>query len=253
MCTLVVLRRPGHAWPVLLAANRDEMITRPWRPPGRHWPDRADVVAGQDLEAGGTWLGRNDSGVVAGVLNRPGALGPAAGRRSRGELVLEALDHADARTAARALADLDGRAYRPFNLAVADNREAFWLKLERGARAVACDRVPDGLSMITSHDLNDTACPRIERHLPRLRAAPAPDPDAGDWTAWQALLRESTPPGAALTIRGADGFGTMSSSLIALPAADRPQAAPVWLFAEGPPDAAPHRAIVDRGGPRRRE
>ena len=36
MCTLVILRRPEHRWPVLIAANRDEMIERPWQAPGRH-------------------------------------------------------------------------------------------------------------------------------------------------------------------------------------------------------------------------
>ncbi len=45
MCILVTLRRPGHKWPLILGANRDEIVTRPWAPPGRHWPDRPDVVA----------------------------------------------------------------------------------------------------------------------------------------------------------------------------------------------------------------
>ena len=96
MCTLVILRRPEDAWPVVIGANRDEMIDRPAKPPGRHWPDRPEVVAGLDIEAGGSWLGVNDWGVAAAVLNRHGSLGPASGLRSRGELVLEALDHADA-------------------------------------------------------------------------------------------------------------------------------------------------------------
>ena len=51
-----------------LAANRDEMADRPWHPPGRHWPERPQVVAGQDQLAGGSWLGLNDAGVVAAVL-----------------------------------------------------------------------------------------------------------------------------------------------------------------------------------------
>ena len=100
MCTVVVLRRPADSWPLILAANRDEMRDRPWHPPGRHWPDRPEVVAGRDALAGGSWLGLNDQGVVAGVLNRYGSLGPQDGMRSRGELVLEALDHADAARAA---------------------------------------------------------------------------------------------------------------------------------------------------------
>ena len=57
---------------MLIAANRDEMRGRPWSPPGRHWPQRPGIVAGQDREAGGTWLGANDAGVVAAVLNRVG-------------------------------------------------------------------------------------------------------------------------------------------------------------------------------------
>src|SRR5205085_12253931 len=107
MCTLVILRRPEHAWPVIIGANRDEMIDRPARPPARHWPDRAEVVGGLDELAGGSWLGLNDWGVAAAVLNRHGSLGPAAGRRSRGELLLEALDHADAVSAAAAPGHLE--------------------------------------------------------------------------------------------------------------------------------------------------
>ena len=238
MCTLILLRRPGHRWPLLIAANRDETVGRPWRAPGRHWPDRPDAVGGKDLEAGGSWLGRNDSGVVAGVLNRPGALGPAPGKRSRGELVLQALDHRDAAAAAEALSVVDGRAYRPFNLVVADARRAFWIALRSGGRATCRRVVPEGLSMITSHDLNDPTCPRIRRNLHRFRAAPAPDPDAGDWSVWPEILAESEPEGGGLTIRR-DGFGTLSSSLMALPGAG-PAREPVWLFAAGPPDRARH-------------
>ncbi|HEY9537725.1 MAG TPA: NRDE family protein, partial [Kiloniellaceae bacterium] len=166
MCTLVILRRPGHPWPVILAANRDEMVDRPWAAPGRHWPDRPEVVAGLDRSAGGSWLGLNDHGVVAAILNRRGSLGPAPGKRSRGELVLEALDHADALTAAEALAELDPRAYRSFNLVVADNRDAYWLcnRGEPDSRVVEVMPVPAGLSMLTAYDLNDPASPRDARH-----------------------------------------------------------------------------------------
>ena len=178
MCTVVFLRRPGHAWPMVIAANRDEMADRPWRPPARHWPDRPEVVAGLDELAGGTWLGINDHGVVAGILNRPGTLGPAAGLRSRGELPLEALDHADADAAAAALRALDARAWRPFNMFVADNRDAFWIRSlgHQGDGRVAAHPLPPGLSMLTAHDLNDAESARIRHHLPRFRAAPPPDP-----------------------------------------------------------------------------
>lgn len=178
---------------MILAANRDEMIDRPWRPPGRHWPDRADVVAGRDELAFGTWLGINDTGVVAAIMNREGSLGPDPDKRSRGELVLEALDHAEAAAAAAALGDLDGRAWRPFNLVVADCREAFFVRHHGGAKPEV-RALAEGLSMITSHDPNDRASARIEHYLDRFIAAAPPDPDADDWAAWQTLLADTAPP-----------------------------------------------------------
>lgn len=260
MCTVVLLRRPGHDWPLLMAANRDEMADRPWSPPGRHWPDRADVVAGRDDLAGGTWQGVNDSGVAAAILNRFRTLGPQQGKRSRGELVLEALDHADAADAAEALAALDPDAYRPFNMVIADNRDAFWVRhAGPPARRVEVLPVPVGLSMLTAFDLDDAeADPRIALHRPRFLAAPPPDPETESWDAWKALLasRDAGPAdaqaavkrGAAMCFQLESGFGTRSSSLIALPSPERamlrPAAGgPVWLFAAGPPDRAPYAPV----------
>jgi uncharacterized protein with NRDE domain len=251
MCTVVMLRRPDHDWPLLLAANRDEMADRPWLPPGRHWPDRPRVRAGQDTLAGGTWLGLNDAGVVAGVLNRPGSLGPAPGMRSRGELPLEALDHADAATAAKALCHIEPRSYRTFNLVIADARAAFWIRSveDGGEPRISMAPVPAGLSMITAQDMNDDRSDRISHYRPLFEKAPAPDPESGDWSAWQALLAsKESAPGAqyegSMNIVTPHGFGTCSSSLVALPKAGRDGVKPVFLFAAGPPDQAPFEPVA---------
>ncbi|MEC7489216.1 MAG: NRDE family protein, partial [Pseudomonadota bacterium] len=163
MCTVIMLRQPGADWPLLIATNRDEMGDRQWDSPGRHWPDRENIVAGVDRLAGGSWLGLNDEGVVACILNRHDSLGPDPMCRSRGEIVLEALDHADAIDAAEALTTLDGRSYRSFNLIVADNRDAFWLKSLglKGGGKIEKKSIPEGLSMLTAFDLNDLSSPRI--------------------------------------------------------------------------------------------
>lgn len=256
MCTLILLRRPWHDWPLIVAANRDEMSDRPSRPPGRHWPDRPDALGGLDELSGGSWLGLNDHGVLAAVLNRRGSLGPAPGKRSRGELVLEALDHADAAAAAWALADLDPLAYRSFNLVIADNRDAFWLRhLGDEAEGIEVMRLPPGLSMLTAFDRNDPVSPRIRSFLPRFEAAPPPDPVSGDWSAWQALLaarsEEVGSEEAAMTVVRPGGFGTVSSSLVALPSAEkrfaRPPVRPVWLFAPGRPGEVDYREVGEVG------
>ncbi|HET6520577.1 MAG TPA: NRDE family protein [Geminicoccaceae bacterium] len=243
MCTVVILRRPGDPWPLLLAANRDELADRPWRAPGRHWPDRPEVTAGLDVLAGGSWLGVNDHGLVATVLNRVSTLGPLPGKRSRGELVLEALDHADAAAAARALADLDPRAYRPFNLVVADAHDAVWLR-HAGDGVVQLRPIPDGLSMLSARELNDPASPRLRRHLPRFLEAPPPDPVGDDWGAWEALLASrdggEAGPTAAMAIVTEDGaFGTVCSHLVALPASGRAR----FRFAPGRPGEAAYAPV----------
>jgi uncharacterized protein with NRDE domain len=249
MCTTVLLRRPDHDWPILLAALRDEMEDRPWLPPRRHWPDRAEVTAGLDELAGGSWMGLNDSGVVACMLNRTGHLGPAAGKRSRGELVLEALDHADAVEAATALSQLDPDSYRPFNMIIADNRDAYWLR-HAGQDRVEVIEVPEGISMLTAMELNDQRAQRIARYGPRFTAAEAPDPESGDWASWIALMAERNDiddpeHNSAMTVVSRRGYGTVSSSLLALPAPDAGK--PVWLFAPGRPGETPFDPVPGIG------
>lgn len=276
MCSVVLLRRPETAWPLVLAANRDELRTRPWKAPARHWPDRPDVTAGLDVLAGGSWLGVNDDGVVAAVLNRVGTLGPAGGKRSRGELVLEALDHADAAAAAEALAALDPDAYRPFNLLIADAQNAFWLRHTGGlprfgyrtstgawqevdparmpgsgpvsspdlVSSVECTAVPDGCSMITARELNDPESPRVRRFLPAFERAEPPDPAADRWETWIELLgqraEQGEESGDGMTIVTDGDFGTVCSTLIALPAFGKP----IVRFAAGRPDEVPFEPIV---------
>ncbi len=250
MCTLVLLRRPGHDWPVIIAANRDEMIERPWQPPARHWPDRPEVVAGLDELAGGSWLGVNDHGVVAGILNRFGSLGPAPGQRSRGELVLEALDHADALAAATALSDLDPRAYRSFNLIIADNRDAFWLRHADPSGTLPIEARPlgAGLAMIASGDLDDAEAPRLRRYRSRFAAAASPDPGSAGWRAWEALLADDKAgpggePTSAMRFTTERGFATVSSALIALPAAGRAGTTPAFRFRAWQPQPSPWRGV----------
>jgi hypothetical protein len=247
MCTLVILRRPEHRWPVIIGANRDEMIDRPAKAPARHWPDRPEVMAGLDLLAGGSWLGLNDWGVAAAVLNRTGSLGPAAGLRSRGELVLEALDHADAVDAAAALSYLDPGSYRSFNLIVADNRDGFWLR-HTGRGRIEARPLPDGLSVIAAGDLDELTTPRLACAQPLFRAAPPPDPERDEWAAWQDLLGDDggfsgSPPEAAMRFLTAHRFATVSSAMVALPAEPSPERLPVFRYAAWLPEPSPWRNV----------
>ena len=243
MCTLVILRRPDHPWPVIIGANRDEMVGRPAAAPARHWPDRPEVVAGLDRLAGGSWLGVNDWGVAAAILNRRGSLGPAKGQRSRGELVLEALDHPDAVAAAAALSHLDPRAYRTFNLIVADNRDGFWLR-HADTGKIEVRPLKDGLSIVAAGEIDDLRTRRLELAAPKFRAATPPNPDRDEWREWEALLSDAEslvgePAESALRFHLPRGYGTVSSALIALPEPNEGERRPRFRYAQWQPAELP--------------
>ena len=227
MCTVITLQRPGHTWPLLLAANRDERLDRAWDKPGAYWPEQPGVVAGRDRLGGGTWMGVNAAGVVATILNRSGSLGPQPGKRSRGELPLLALRAESAEAAAAVIAALDGADYRSFNMVIAD-RVAVWFVRNDGEGRPSAALMTPGLHMVTAHDPDDLSSPRVARHLPRFADAAAPEPP--DWAGWERLLEDSSGlVGAALTVPERDGFATVSGSLLALPRVGAAQ----WLFATG--------------------
>ncbi len=92
--------------------------------------------------------------------------------------------------------------------------------------------------MVTAHDPDDPRQPAGRRNLPRFRAATPPEAD--NWQAWRAILADrSGSASEQINVVPRAGFGTVCSSLIAVPAAG----APVWLFAAGPPDLVPFLTI----------
>ena len=125
MCLIVFAWRPGHAQPLIVAANRDEFHARPSLPLG-HWHDAPQVVAGRDLQAGGTWMGVTTDGRFAALTNIR-APGTPLGERSRGELPERFLR--GAQSPAHYLQELTGNLgqYSGFNLLVGNLTELWYL------------------------------------------------------------------------------------------------------------------------------
>jgi len=234
MCTAIV-----DVGPVLLLAGvRDEFTGRAWQPPARHWPQYPGLTGGLDLVAGGTWLAvAPEARRVACVLNGRGAPAPAASRRSRGVLPLQAA--AEGKLAQADLADFD-----PFHLLTAEPGRAQLASWD-GVRLTEQELAP-GLHLIVNSGLDrdldtqataapDVAGPGREHELarlgyfrPKLRSADRPEPRAGlpvpqAWGDWLPLMDgDGLDPGdpRALIVRHdlGDGrvWGTTSISLVAL-------------------------------------
>lgn len=117
MCTLVVLWQAHPSSPLVVALNRDEMRARPTSPIAR-WHDEP-LVAGRDLESGGTWFGVGDH-VVAGLTNHRSGLASPRGGRSRGALVVEALRQRSVEDVRASLLAHPMEEYGGFHLLVSD-------------------------------------------------------------------------------------------------------------------------------------
>lgn len=98
MCILFFAINQHPKYPVIICANRDEFHQRPTQ--AMHWwPENdllaANVLAGKDLQAGGTWLGLNKQGRFSALTNfrQPHLIDK--NKQSRGELVLQALAQQD--------------------------------------------------------------------------------------------------------------------------------------------------------------
>lgn len=90
MCILFIAKNQHPDYPLILCANRDEFHQRPTE--RMHWWSKNNLLAGKDLQAGGTWLGVDKQKQIAALTNfrRVGFDKPEA--KSRGELVLNALN-----------------------------------------------------------------------------------------------------------------------------------------------------------------
>ena len=233
VCTLIALHRCTPAAPLVVAANRDEQHSRPAEKPALRGERRLPVLAPRDARAGGTWIGVNSLGLLAAVTNRPTHSRDDA-RRSRGLLVLDALEHPGAREAAEALASLERDAYNPFNLFVADGCEAYAVVYDGTPRVT---ELSPGAHVICNADPDARDHPKVGRLLESAKAA-AELPSERLLGALAAVCRSHAGGGGPLgdACIHADGYGTRSSTLLRL---GEPGASAFW-FADGPPCRTPY-------------
>ncbi len=146
MCTLAFALRPAPGILFAASGNRNEFLARPSRGPlveGGIMP----ALLPRDVKSGGSWLGLNARGLFVCLTNRRGAvLDP--GRRSRGELVVEALRGTNASEVKERIARLPGDRHNGFHLVFADAREA-WVAICDGSRLELRPVRPGELLVVT--------------------------------------------------------------------------------------------------------
>ena len=162
MCLIVFDWKPGQR--LVLSANRDEFFHRPSAPLSV-WEEYPQLIAGRDLEQGGTWLGVSREYRVAALTNvRAPGIAPA-NPRSRGHLAMEFLT-GDQPAAAQAasLQDKSGE-YAPFNLLLGDRDELWFVSNHPHWQ---CRLLPPGLYGLSNASLN-TPWPKTQLAMQQLQ------------------------------------------------------------------------------------
>jgi hypothetical protein len=223
---------------VLVAANRDERRDRRAAPPGLWVGERHRVLSPRDRQAGGTWIGVNDRATFAGLTNVSRAPLPP-GAPSRGGLPHLALDQDDLDAAAAAVAaEVSARTYGGFQLVLADARHTRVLRHD-GGRLEVHDWSEPVLVLSNEHRPGELSLPLLARGLGAF-AGPAERLDA-----LRPVLLDPGGDGRHPVLKCSEVYGTVSSSLIAVPASDPREL--IWLYAAGAPDSVPYRNYGNLG------
>jgi len=238
MCILIVLRGFHRDHPIVVGANRDERTDRKAAPPGLWVGKQSRVLSPRDREAGGTWLAVSDRGWFAGITNVAGAP-KVPDAPSRGHLPHLALDQADLDAAVAAVRTAVGEhAHSGFQLVLCDGRRTLVLRNDGGELRVL--DWADPVLVVTNEHAPGQFVPRL------LPAALAPRPDVAErLEALRPLLADRGGDGFHAVCKRGDGYGTVSSSLLAVPAGDPERL--VWLYAPGPPDVTAYRNYGNLG------
>lgn len=221
MCILFVALNAHPKYPLIICANRDEFHHRATAP-ADFWPPERNLLAGKDLQAGGSWFGVNRQGQVAGITNLRLANRQETAMRSRGELVLKALNP-HSLICPNWLAD-HANDYRPFNLVFGQGTDLYCfnslskdtIKLAPGFHAICNGALNDVWPKMAKGRL---ALEQLINHSPSLamqdllnimKDESQPNdselPDTGVGLEWERRL-------AAIYIRHPE-YGTRSTSIL---------------------------------------
>lgn len=223
MCLALLACNTHPRYRLIIAANRDEFYRRPTAP-AAFWAEAPEVLAGRDLEKGGTWLGVTTSGRFALVTNFREGGSNRGNARSRGELVSGFLIGAEPPHSYATRRAKEDAEYNGYNLIVGDTQALVY----HSNRTHETRGLVDGIYGLSNH-LLDTPWPKVRRSKETLwglleleggklvtglfdmladHSRPGDEhlPDTGIGMAWERLLSSA--------FIASDDYGTRSSTVV---------------------------------------
>ena len=165
MCLLIFAHQASPGYPLVVAANRDEFHARPTAE-SDFWVEHPELLAGKDLEQGGTWMGATRSGRFAAITNHRNPDTTPQQPRSRGMLTLDFLRGAMSPVDYLDQISQRANAYAGFDLLLGDGEALYYFSNIAGA----VQRLDPGIYGV-GNALLDTPWPKLLLGKEKLRTS----------------------------------------------------------------------------------
>ncbi len=162
MCLIFIALNNHPTYKLIVAGNRDEFYKRKTAP-ANFWENHPHILAGRDLEAGGTWMGISKQGKISMVTNYRDLRNLKSVAPSRGHLVTDYLLNGDKPDDYLNTLTEKSNAYNGFNLVVGTPDELhYYSNYKNGV-----EKIPEGLHGLSNHLLN-TPWPKVKRGMDKV-------------------------------------------------------------------------------------
>ncbi len=164
MCLIVLGRNIHPKYRLILVANRDEFYERPTQA-AHYWDTPHQMLAGKDLQAGGTWLGVNSLGNLAAVTNYRDPVSFRPDKSSRGKIPVDFLINDTGLKEYLNTLRKDAHQFNGFNLLAQENGQLIHYNNQEDS----ITEITDGVHAISNATLN-TPWPKVIRAKERFKA-----------------------------------------------------------------------------------
>ncbi len=232
MCVLYLALRAHPNFPFVAALNRDESYARPTAA-AAFWREHPGMLAGRDLKAGGTWSGVTRDGRFGAVTSYRDPAAFRADAASRGSLVRDFLRGEEVAREYLERIRRERARFNPFNLILGSMRTGEFYYY--GSHTDTLERLPPGRHALSNASLN-TPWPKVRRGGEAFERALAAT-SSWDSGGFLNFLQDATPAdvselpstgvsaewelGLSPIFIRTPGYGTLSSTVIALDTKDR--------------------------------
>lgn len=156
MCLILFAYKQHPKYKLILAANRDEFRARPTAK-AAYWSDSPLVLAGRDLERGGTWLGISNTGQLSAITNfREAHANLLDDAPSRGDLTADFIKGKEHPASYLEALHADERVFNGYNLLLGNPDELYHYSNKEGK----INRLEAGIYGLSNH-LLDTPWPKV--------------------------------------------------------------------------------------------